>query len=96
MRHLFAVALFLGLLSRAWANEIPCSPVERGVVQIDGLLMDWKGVQGVGADDTKQIVRGDAQWSGPDDLSFDLYCSHDADSLYLAINVKDDYFIRTL
>ena len=78
----------------ARANEIPCSPVEAGAIRLDGLLGDWKGVDGVGVDDAAQILKGKENWSGPADLSFDVYCNHDDDNLYLAVNVKDEYFIR--
>jgi len=88
--------LALAALPRAArANEIPCSPVEEGTIRLDGLLGDWKGVEGVGVDDAPQILRGKESWSGPADLSFDLYCNHDDANLYLAVNVKDEYFIRS-
>jgi len=95
VRHLFFAALVSLAGSAVRASEIPCSPMERGAVQLDGLLMDWKGVDGVGVDQAGQVLRGRRDWSGPQDLSFDLYCSHDETSLYLAVNVRDDYFIRT-
>jgi len=92
-RVLFAMLMLATLPARA--SEIPCSPLEKGTVQIDGLLMEWKEVEGVGVDQASQVVRGSKDWSGPDDLSFDVYCGHDEESLYLAIDVKDDYFVRT-
>jgi hypothetical protein len=77
------------------ANEIPCGPVEAGQIQIDGLLSDWKGVNGVGVDSAAQILKGRKDWDGARDLSFDVFCNHDDKNLFLALNVKDDYFIRS-
>jgi hypothetical protein len=93
MRHAL-LALIVALPGAAWANEIPCSPVEEGTIRLDGLLGDWKGVDGVGVDDAAHVLRGKESWSGPADLSFDVYCNHDDENLYLAVNVKDEYFIR--
>jgi hypothetical protein len=96
-RHLLVLQL-LGLVVvsvSARANEIPCAPAEAGAVMLDGLLGDWKDVQGVGVDAAGQVIRGVKEWSGPDDLSFDVFCNHDATHLYLAVNVRDDYFVRT-
>jgi hypothetical protein len=96
MKRSILALMWLGLLSRSgWSGEIPCSPVSGGAVQLDGLLMDWKEAKGVGADDASQIVRGARDWTGAGDLSFDVYCAHDKRFLYLAVNVRDDYFIRT-
>jgi hypothetical protein len=93
-RTIPALALLL-LATTARANDIPCALVEKGTIQLDGLLGDWKGVDGVGVDQAANVLRGRSDWSGPEDLSFDVYCNHDAKNLYLAIDVKDEYFIRT-
>jgi len=84
--------LLLPSLSRA--NEIPCSPVEAGTIQFDGLLGDWKGVDGVAADSAGNVVKGKDEWSGESDLSFEVFCNHDDKTLFLAVNVQDEYFIR--
>jgi hypothetical protein len=83
------------LAPEALANEIPCSPVEAGTIQLDGLLNDWQGAEGVGIDKEEQILTGKKEWSGPDDLSFDVYCNYDETYLYLAVDIKDEYFIRS-
>jgi hypothetical protein len=93
-RAALAALLLLGA-TPAEANEIPCSPVEAGTIRIDGLLGDWKGVDGVGVDDAAHVLRGKDEWSGAADLSFEVFCNHDDAHLYLAINVRDEYFIRT-
>jgi hypothetical protein len=89
------LALLLALPAAARASEIHCSPVEEGTIRLDGLLGDWKGVDGVGVDSAGNLLKGRESWSGAADLSFDVYCNHDDESLYLAVNVKDEYFIRT-
>jgi hypothetical protein len=96
MKLTLPLSLIVLLLAReAGANEIPCSPVEPGTIQFDGLLNDWKGVDGVAVDQESQIVKGKENWSGADDLSFEVYCNHDDKTLYLALDVRDEYFIRT-
>lgn len=93
-----ALAVALGLCVTAGAShagEVPCGPVEQGVIQIDGLTGDWKGARGVVVDSAEHILRGRNEWSGADDLSFEVFCNYDAKNLYLAVNVKDEYFIRT-
>jgi len=79
----------------ARAEQIPCHPVERGIIQLDGLLGDWKGASGVGADEADQVLKGKDEWTGEHDLSFDVFCNHTKDTLYLAVRVRDEYFIRT-
>lgn len=88
-----SLALLLGAAAAA-ANEIPCSPVQQGTIHLDGLLGDWKGVDGVGVDQEAQILKGREEWSGPADLSFDVFCNYADEGLYLAIHVRDEYFIR--
>jgi hypothetical protein len=87
--------LFLGGLSAAQAKEVPCAPVASGTLQLDGLLTDWKGAEAVYVNQVSQVISGHKQWTGPSDLSFEIYCNHDETRLYLALNVNDEYFIRT-
>jgi hypothetical protein len=89
------IVVLLMIAGVARAGEIPCGPVEAGTIQIDGLLSDWQGVNGVGVDQPAQVIRGRDEWSGADDLSFDVYCNHDDKHLFMAVNVKDEYFIRS-
>ena len=89
------LALWLALPAGAAAQQIPCSPVQRGGITLDGLLGDWKGAKGVGVDDEAQIISGTKDWTGADDLSFDLFCNHTETTLYLAIMVHDEYFVRS-
>lgn len=90
--------IFLALLlanQPARAMDIPCTPVESGGIRIDGLLSDWEGADGIGVDQKSQVFQGQNAWSGTADLSFELFCNYDEKNLYLAINVRDEYFIRT-
>ncbi len=79
----------------ARAEQIPCHPVERNIIQLDGLLGDWKGASGVGVDEAERVIKGKADWSGEADLSFDVFCNHTDTAIYLAVRVSDEYFIRT-
>jgi hypothetical protein len=77
------VLLLLVLKTVAGAADLPCGPAEKGAVQLDGLLDDWKDVDGIDA-------------GGRDgNLSFTLKCNVDPTTLYLLVDVRDDYFVRT-
>ncbi|HEX2568231.1 MAG TPA: sugar-binding protein [Polyangia bacterium] len=67
----------------ARAEELACDLAEQGTVQVDGLLDDWRDVQGrpVG--------------SGRRDLSFEVRCNYDDNNLYLMVLVQDDRLVRT-
>jgi hypothetical protein len=67
----------------ARAADLPCGPVEAGTLQLDGLTDDWSDVEGV-----------DAGGRDPN-LSFTIKCNVDARDLYLLVDVRDDYFVRT-
>jgi hypothetical protein len=67
----------------ARAADLACGPVEAGVIHVDGILEDWEGVEGL-----------DVGGRDPD-LSFTARCNYDAQWLYLAVDVRDDYLART-
>jgi hypothetical protein len=93
----FTAALAAALLlpcQRAQARDISCGAVDSDVIQIDGLLGDWKDVPGLITQDAAHIVAGKA-WDGPDDLSFIVRCNYDDRRLYLAVDVRDDRLVRT-
>jgi hypothetical protein len=73
----------LALAPEARALDVPCSGVEPGVIHVDGLLDDWSEVAGldVGGRDR--------------DFSFTAKCNYDEKTLYLAIDVRDDYLVRS-
>lgn len=77
------VVLSLGAASAASAADIPCSPVEKGDVHLDGMLDDWSGVAGL-------------EMGGRNaDLSFTAKCRYDGSKLYLSVDVRDSYLVRT-
>lgn len=77
------IVVFLALACPALAADLPCGPAEAGVITVDGLTDDWHEVEGVngGGDDRN--------------LSFSLKCNIGPSELYLLIDVKDSYFVRT-
>jgi hypothetical protein len=77
------VILLLFLVGRAAAADLPCGPAEKGAVELDGLTDDWKDVDGI-----------DAGGRDPN-LSFTLKCNVDPTTLYLLVDVRDNYFVRT-
>ena len=95
-RQCLSVILSMSLWASAvQAEQIPCHPVERGIIQLDGLLGDWKGASGVAVEEGARVLKGKENWSGAADLSFEVFCNHTDTTLYLAIRVRDEYFIRT-
>lgn len=90
------VALLLAAVLPARAQRIPCGPVEPGNIRLDGLLLDWRNAEGVVVGEPGQVVRGKGHWSGPKDLSFEVYCNLEENkTLYLAVRVTDEYFVCT-
>ena len=83
MRSLLLVALLAAAQSRAAAADLACGPVEKGTVRIDGLTEDWNDVQGI-----------DGGGRDPN-LSFTVKCNVDPTTLYLLVDVRDNYFVRT-
>ncbi len=82
MKQALAVALLLSSTA-ARAADLPCGPAEKDTVQLDGLLEDWKDVEGIDA-------------GGRDaNLSFTIRCNVDPTALWLVIDVRDNYFVRT-
>jgi hypothetical protein len=72
-----------GGVGGASAEELACDLAEQGTVQVDGLLDDWRDVQGRSAG------------SGKQGLSFEVRCNYDDDHLYLMVFVQDDQLVRT-
>ncbi|MCA9670639.1 MAG: hypothetical protein KC503_33815 [Myxococcales bacterium] len=93
MRFLVTAVIVLAV-SQAHAGELPCTPVKKGVIQLDGLLGEWHGVTPARASGSAMVVSGRGGWNGDGDLSFTVRCNLTRDTMYIAINVKDDYFVR--
>jgi hypothetical protein len=79
--------LFQGLASAcattAYAADLPCGPAEKGTVTLDGLTDDWADVEGLDAGGTDS------------NLSFTIKCNVEPETLYLLVDVRDNYFVRT-
>jgi hypothetical protein len=76
------LALSLASPGYAHAESQTCELVEPGLVTVDGLLDDWRGIG-------RKDVGGKDQ-----DLSFTLRCAYDNDTLHIAVDVRDDYLYR--
>jgi hypothetical protein len=59
-----------------------CDAIEPGVISVDAMLDDWRGLAPLG--------RGNRSA----DASFDLRCAYDEAQLYLSVRVRDDRIIR--
>lgn len=82
MKHAI-VALVLLLAPSAKAADLPCGPAEKGTITLDGLTDDWAEVEGIDA-------------GGRDaNLSFTLKCNVEERQLFLLVDVRDNYFVRT-
>jgi len=60
-----------------------------GVV-IDGVLSEWNTSSAIVIASKTQAVRDANQWTGPEDLSAEIYLMWDEANLYLAAQVRDD------
>lgn len=76
------IALFAPL-PNASANEIECGLTEVGLINVDGLLDDWKGV--------KEVSNSNG---AANDAGFTIRCNYDEEALYLAVDVVDERLIR--
>jgi hypothetical protein len=61
-------------------------------IAVDGSLSDWPELPAIRLDDQRQLS-GTAfkAWNGPADLSAQAFCMWDADALWLAVAVKDEW-----
>jgi hypothetical protein len=81
MKHALVASLLCSLT--AHAADLPCGPVEKGTIQLDGLTDDWNDVNGIDA-------------GGRDaNLSFTVKCNVDDANLWLLVDVRDNYYVRT-
>lgn len=81
---LAAAAVWAAAEPSARAGHI-CQAVEPGVIEVDAMLADWRGVS-----DVAPLRRG----HGEDDASYELRCAFDDERLYLAVGVRDERVIR--
>jgi len=84
MRSLiFVVVAALAVGESARAADLPCGPADKGTIRLDGLTEDWDGVDGI-----------DAGGRDPN-LSFTIKCNVEGQTLFLLVDVRDNYFVRT-
>ncbi len=67
---------------------ITCFPA--GEVAIDGALDEWNLSSPAALCEASQIVRDLGQWTGPEDISLEIYLMYDTDNLYLGAKILDD------
>lgn len=86
MKHAMwlVVGILVWLPSVARAADLPCGPADAGTIHLDGLTDDWKEVDGI-----------DAGGRDPN-LSFTVKCNVEPRALYLLVDVRDNYFVRTV
>ena len=60
--------------------------------KIDGNLDDWKHVVWVTFDSKKDMLPGQADWKGKDDISLTWSAAWDKNNFYFAAAVRDDKF----
>ncbi len=88
---ILALVLMLSLCAAALAegeNAIFC--FKAGEVVIDGDLSEWNTSSPAILNRVDQIVRDVGQWTGPEDLSLEIYLAWDENNLYLAATIMDD------
>jgi hypothetical protein len=83
MRRVVVALVALAAPARASAAQLLCPPAERGTTTLDGLTDEWTDVEGleVGGEDTNR--------------SFRVKCSVEGPTLYLLVDVRDNYLVRT-
>jgi hypothetical protein len=85
VRAIWVISLILVASRPVWGRtEFNCVSVERGAIQVDGLLDEWQGIRSV----TKADV-------DPHDAALAIRCAYDSTALYVSIDVTDDRLIRT-
>ncbi|MCX7635657.1 MAG: hypothetical protein N2Z74_07940 [Syntrophales bacterium] len=94
IRHVFFTLILLESVAAKAAVDIPCMPAEEKSVVVDGLLSDWRDIQGVTLDEAERVIVGREVWRGEKDLSFTIRCLRTDDNLYLSIDVIDNYLVR--
>ncbi len=86
---LLALALVMAFSFTAMAEEHTATAYKAVDVVIDGDLSDWNLSSPITVNSEAQIVRDPGQWTGVEDLSFDLYVAWTETDLYIAANVLD-------
>jgi hypothetical protein len=88
--------LYVAHMRRALPSaEMRIEATRAAPVQVDGRLDEWAGAPPFAADRAEQILRGAQSWRGPDVDSFTLRAMWDANTLYLAAEVRDPQHAQT-
>lgn len=77
-----ALGLALGAATAAASPAHTCERVEDELVEVDGMLDDWRG--------SKRRILGRGK-----DLAAALRCAYDSSTLYLSLNIQDERILRT-
>lgn len=87
-----SLAVFLGPCAGALAYGGQAVTAYKTVseIAIDGDLGEWNTSSPAAIDQENQVIRDKGQWTGPEDLSAQVYLMWDEENLYLAAKVLDD------
>ncbi len=73
-------------------REVPLSAVKDTECRIDGSLATWKQVRPVRLSGLEKVMPLDhTTYSGPEDLSADIYVANDGKNLLVSVDVLDDH-----
>ena len=59
-------------------------------IAIDGSLEEWNLDSSADITEQEQLVRDEGQWTGPEDLSLNVYVMWDEENLYIGAKIMDD------
>lgn len=78
--------------SQAQRLDIQPTRVRQGTVKVDGFINDWRSVPTL---EVQALTRGEPEydWTGPRDLSLVVQSQVDEETLYLAIEVRDNQVV---
>lgn len=90
----FALSLAAGVSlcvnALAYSNQTMTSYKVTSEVVIDGDLGDWNTSAPAVINQDSQVIRDKGQWTGPEDISAEVYLMWDESNFYLAAKVMDD------
>ncbi|MCK5800965.1 MAG: hypothetical protein KAI47_27445, partial [Deltaproteobacteria bacterium] len=84
--------LWVPSVASAKRLSIVCRPAEEGTIILDGMLRDWEDVSRVSVRGAQTVIRGRKHWNDTKDASFEVLCNYSKKTLYLAVDVRDEYF----
>lgn len=90
----FALSLAVGaglcVNALALSNQTMTAYKVTSEITIDGDLKEWNTSAPAVINQDSQVVRDKGQWTGPEDLSAEVYLMWDESNLYLAAKILDD------